>query len=473
MNTTTIVIIAVICVIIAIISLLSYQTKTKSSSNKSSQRNNYVISKTPSTDALPVMNPHHKKVYDLADYIMMWEANDNKYDWLTISESMQLDPDSVKFNFDSCLNCGKHSTILFAFHNSQCVHDNAEKEYMVLCPACKTLFHKDNVSKYCHKDDQEDYVTRLKDELLKINPKFPSLLNILDELGYKMEYFSDFGLYGILRITYREQYLYIFIREDDPIMICYPNWSEIEKTQMNSFELDSIIRSINMSNCISIIWTVNAEKVQLSTFGNIQLGADKANNLASLKLLLDELIKSPHYFEMSQRGRNHSTIRHNERDIETLLNIFEKAGCSQLNVDDEGDISLTYGGEDLMVQLTNEKYIKISHNGGFYHNASEEGNIDDYTGINLVLQWNNIIYPIKCSYFEPSEGIQSITLYIDCNLLPNNEENIVFIKQILPKLINAESMQISDHLLNGSEKALEDINLWCNIEDLQQLPTES
>ena len=313
---------------------------------------------------------------------------------------------------------------------------------------------------------------RLKKEICEINPKFLALFDVLDEMGCDIEYCKDIGLYGAIRIKYQSQYLYIWIKEENPFMICYPNWFSMNKAQMSSFELDSIIRPINMSNSISIVWEVNDGIVLLSSFGNILLGQDKESNHVSVKQLFDELIETPYYFETGYNGK---TIHHDDagkQDINTLLSILESSGCSKTEVDDEGDIAIVYNGKNLLARVINGNFIKISYNSSQYVDVSQERIPDDYVGISRTFQWNNIIFPIKCSYYVPKERYHSVTVYIDFNLLSEYEDNVLFVKHVLPQLIDADNNQLSGYLLSSSDEAIEDINTWCALELLEQMPKE-
>ncbi len=319
-----------------------------------------------------------------------------------------------------------------------------------------------------------DYMMRLKKEICEINPKFSIFFDVLDEMGCDIEYCKGIGLYGAIRIKYRSQYLYIWIREDDTFMICYPNWISMNKAQMSSVELESIIRPINMSYSVSIVWEVNDDMVLMSSFGNILLGQDNESNLTSVKRLFDELFETPYYFEAGCSGKTKQRDNADKQDINTLLSILENCGCSKIEVDDEGDIAIVYNGKNLLARIINGNFIKISYNSSQYENVSQERIPDDYElGISQIFQWNNIIFPIKCSYYVPRERCHSVTVYIDFNLLPDYEDNVAFVKQILPQLIYADNNQLSGHLLSDSEEAIEDINTWCVPHTLlEQIPRE-
>lgn len=132
---------------------------------------------------------------------------------------------------------------------------------------------------------------------------------------------------------------------------------------------------------------------------------------------------------------------------------------SDVEIDDEGDLSFKYQGRDMTICVIDSNYSKLIYPYSIFMDKSPNTDMshDSVDMIALGIQWINMILPIKCSYYKPQCTEHSLTAYYDFDTQILLDGGTDYLESILNNIIEATS-RIFMNIICGTEDGIEILN---------------
>lgn len=294
------------------------------------------------------------------------------------------------------------------------------------------------------------------DYIEKINPYILVLIKIIKSLGCNVVFQDDIGGYGVLLFQYENETLGIWLDDTHTINIFYPNWSIIPRSSLSK-EAINTIQSYIRSHQACVYWLCNDDSFTLSS--NICIDVNLINERATryIKECICNLIESKNIFPKTEN--NEILSQTSSESINAIKSSLYSCGCKNIEEDDEGDIHFKWDDKSMYLHLDDNFNCKIFYNLGIMRDVSDKIDESPIDIIALSIQWSNMIWPIKCTFYHPDEQQTSITATVTIDLSYFINSHIELICRRLNELASFFNDCLSD-LLFGSEDGCDIINTW-------------
>ena len=396
------------------------------------------------------LNIKHQDTDKLAGRIRLFKDTDNLYLWSNVADEIIRNFESSEIpSLSKCPKCNRNlnKTILSSGFSAY--------TELYFCEHCRAQFN--TKFELLIKPDSKIQDIRNID-FGEFNPLLTVLVNQLMDMGCQAWYYNKGGLYGYVLFEYNNANLCIAVEENPIIRVIYPNWEYISYSELTP-QVIANIQNNNLNSDCNIFWLVQDNNICLSSTVNLDAETINSKNFIIEKInsLLDCKDK------ICQRSYNKAHPTHefgNYKQPELIQSVLDECGCTVLEIDDEDSVWFKYNQDRMYTHVVNETTIKIVYNCMILNCTDQYSNIEnDIDRIALSLQWVNMIYPIKATYYKPSEFQYSITLNIDISLSYFTSNNVGYIMQILDLLSVADEKLISD-IVFGTEEGINIINTW-------------
>lgn len=380
-------------------------------------------------------------IKDVALNIAKFKDGDNLYPWQQVSNFLFEHWNFVKSIDCKCPKCNSPliSTIYEENHN---IHD------LIICTTCHSQF--DTAFHQLRKDSTID-----SDYIRGINPFIMALIRLLKSIGCESTFHENIGEYGVLYFPYEDATLGMWVDDTYAINIFYPNWAKISASDLTEEKIKAI-QSYNLHHKNCIYWLVNNDSYTLSSNVFIDINLINENKLGYIKETLSDLVNTKPFFN-SDNGEKVFLIPSNS--IHSIINVLKNCGCSDINVDDENDIHFKWNEHSMYLnQLDKDTYQIV------YHLVMLEDVTEDIVcpedGVDmeaLSLQWSNMIWPVKCTFYRPDARHNAITAKCPIHKHHFEEIHVKFICRRIKELVSFFDAHLFD-LLYGTESGCEIIH---------------
>lgn len=400
--------------------------------------------------ALNELNFKHQNVDKLAERIRRFEDMDNLYPWSEVADAMIRNFESTEIPASSkCPRCNRNL-------NKTILHSGFSEYFeLYFCEHCRVQFNT-GFGMLINPDARIADIRNV--DFSEVNPVLTELVEKLINMGCHASYYDKGGTYGYVLLGYKSAKLCIAV-EESPIIRCfYPNWESMSYSELMSQVIASI-QNNNLNSDCNIFWLVQDNRICLSS--TVNLDADAVNSTDYITEKLNSLLDSKN--KICQGYYNKTNAPHefgDKKKSELIKSVLAECGCPILEVDDEDSVWFKYNQNIMYTHVVNENTIKIVYNCMILNCADKysEGE-NDIDQIALSLQWVNMIYPVKATYYKPNESQHSITINIDVSLTYFTSKNIRYIIQTLNLLSVAADKLIPD-IVFGTEEGIDIINTW-------------
>lgn len=406
-------------------------------------------------DAQAMLKKHKQEVYIFANDMNTWD-NNSLYRWSEVAEYINRDPYSVKFGEGNCPKC---SAPLSEIEYSS----NGISTDIFICQECKTQFDINKNELYGNSQFGEEqsclanqYVAEvdvlsddIKAKLESVNPDIIPLITAVKKLNcpmyiHNLEY-VDF--------VYKGKSFLVWLDEEN--VLHFPNWFRIDKSEFTK-EIALSIQKLNHFSLSCTYWlydsyTMIDKYCFLSSNIDIYSYTNKEIDSTVVQECLDILI--------SEADKNAQLLKHPviqgatvpKQKIDAIEEIFHSIDCQEICIDEDGDINFIYKGQHMYVKALDENHIRVFWHCMQLETISENENIENDAEedlLSLFIQWSNVAYPYKCTYYKPTSARHSITTFIDFN--------IDFITKTEPIYINSKFSKFVYFVDNNMEFTDED-----------------
>lgn len=393
--------------------------------------------------ATEMLEKHKTEVSVFSENMRLWENTKVLYKWSDIACIIRNNPFSLKFNQGTCPKC---SSSLIMVEYSERVGE------IFICKECKTQFDRnsnelitDNPTAVKQKSDLinlhiaegEELSADLKNTLAELNPRAISILNAISELNCSISIKNS----AYMEFVYNDKTFIVWLDEEN--ILHYPNWLCIDKSNFTQ----DIIHKIQVSNQNSLsctYWLFDGCAVvnkcyYLSSNINIYDYANKLIVSSVLKECLDRLI-----YEADKTVQSFSTpiecksINYNI-NLDALEELLRGADCQDVNRDEDGDINFKFNECNMYIKILDSNHIRVFWHCKEFNEISKNGDVsgeDVPDMLALFIQWSNLGYPYKYTYYKPTSTKHSLTAYLnfDLNFIMNTAPQ--YIKDSLSEFVN-------------------------------------
>lgn len=424
-------------VVIAIIYFITAGEKL----NKENPIGNYQFE---SVDVASKMIEDHKaNVLTFLEEMCVWENTMVLHKWSNLADFIRNNPFSIKFNQGACPKCSS-SLIMVEYSNV-----NSE---IFICKECKTQFDKNRtelINDYpmmenpkqdlinVHIAKGEKLSVDLKNTLSKLYPRLCHLLKALNELNCSIA-ISD-STY--MEFVYKDKSFIVWLNEEN--ILHYPNWRCIEKKDFTQ-DVISKIQALNHDALSCIYWLLDEytsvdQCYYLSSNIDIYKYANKPIESTTLKDCLDRLITEA---DLLTNSNEHVLMNADDKleEIEKLLQIND---CQEIYRDEDGDINFKFKECNMYIKILDSNHVRVFWHCQEFNYKTNNENIADEEGpdmIALLIQWSNLVYPYKYTYYKPTNTKYSLTAHLDFDYN--------FIKNTIPEYIKNELTEFVNFIYN-------------------------
>ena len=380
------------------------------------------------------------EVFELANQVSNFKDVYNRYPWEHVADCLSQHWNFVNFTEHKCPKC-KNQLISMVYQTNNGHYDKPEVLY--ICTSCQSQYDSDiKILQNSHLIDQE-YIK-------KVNPFTFELVTQLESIGCIMTFHKDAGDYGVILFEYRDETLGLWIDETYAINIFYPNWKRIASSDLSD-EIISTIQKFNLNNNICVYWLFDDNYYTFSS--NTFIDINSINKTLDIEELLSKLIDSKSYF--TQSFNTNAELKGSTISVEILHGIettLESCGCKNIELDDENDIHFNWNGNSLYLHVLDDRHCKIFSHMVMLEDVAESGkqNSDGVDMTALSIQWSNMIWPIKCSFYKPDDYHTSITATVCVELSHLSCIHQKFVSRRLNELVAFYDNSLCDLLL-GTE----------------------
>lgn len=405
--------------------------------------------------ALMELNKRHQELYNRAEIIRHFDNTDNLYSWEQVADNIINNYESAELpSSEKCPICnGPLDKTLYQLKHSDYVE-------LYFCEHCRKQFN----SEFQLLKDPNSTITDIADvDFSQINPAIAILVDRLVKMGCNPYYYNRGGIYGYVIFEYKTAKLGIVIDKGYTITVLYPNWISIPSEEFSP-QLISRIQGNNLNKDCTVYWLLNNNDVLLSSTINLDTDAISMNPTDYIVAKLDTLTDSRKliFCDLDDGGMTKRPNFTNHKIAGLVQAILVECGCLIQEIDEDGDLWFKYGQKDMYAHMIDEQTIKLVSNCmelNCIDQSPNKGITNGMDQIALSLQWINMIFPVKVTYFKPEECRHSITANIDVDVSHFTDKNIELISQIIRSLSVADENYIYD-IVFGTEKGIDIINTW-------------
>lgn len=400
-----------------------------------------------------VFNELHIKHQDIdkhADRIRQFDNTDNLYLWSKVADEMIQNFESTEIpTSNKCPMCNRNL-------NKTILRLGFKYAELYFCEHCREQF---NTEFELLKNPDAKIVDIRNIDFNKVNPCLTILVDKLVTMGCHAYYYAEAGLYGYILFEYRSAKFCVAVEETPVIRCFYPNWKSMSYSELTPQVIASI-QNNNLNSDCNIFWLLQDNRISLSS--TVNLDAEAVNSTNYIVEKINSLLNSKNKICQKYYNKATNTTHEfwNQEKSELIQSVLTECGCSIQEIDDEDSIWFKYNQNNMYTQIVNENTIKIVYNCMILNctnqYSDEKKDIDQ---IALYLQWVNMIYPVKVTYYKPNEFQHSITVNIDVSLSYFTDNNIRYIMQILNLLSVADEKVISD-IVFGTDDGIDIIHTW-------------
>lgn len=388
------------------------------------------------------------KILDFSRRVKLYPDTDNLYSWNSISINISENIESSELEVGVCPLC-KHNLNKTIYK----IEFNNYRD-LYICEHCRTQFDVDlNALKNSDVPDRSI-------DISQINPAFVVLIETLRNLGCHVSNYNKGGDYGYLIIEYNNTIFGITLNEEAIILLFYPKWSCIPCTEISSILLSSIqSHNLNSDNCI--YWLQDGNTILLSSVINID--SEKVGEPDYIMAKLNSLLQSKNILDSESTGNiaiNHDIVERTNI-AEHISVALSECGCNVQEIDEDGDIWFGLQKSNMYARIINNNTVKLIFNCMVLNCTDEyidcqENEVDQ---IVLSLQWINMIYPIKATYYKPDVLQHSISASIDIDISHFFNCNIKLLSKYLNELSNVIDYYFND-IIFATERGINIVDTW-------------
>lgn len=378
-------------------------------------------------------------VYQIASFRDIY----NLYPWQQVAYCVDLHWNFVKCNNHKCPKCN-NNLISAIYHPNQYV-ESAKIVDLNICTFCQSQFDSNLHSLQNNRIIDADYIR-------KINPFTWELTRLLLSLGYELTLHKELGESGVILFQYEGATLGIRIDATYAINIFYPNWAIIPASKLTQREI-SAIQSYNFNHLNCIYWLFRDGNYTFSTNVIIDINLINENAIASIKSMLSDLIKSKQYF-INNDNQQHILL--SSETLHAIKATLKSCGCNNIFVDDENDVHFKWNESSMYLHAIDHSTYKVVHHLVMLEDVTEEKvtHVENIDQEGLSIQWSNMIWPAKCTFYKPDERHISATVTILINKMHFEKGHVKFICRRFQELVSFFDDCLFD-LLYGTESGCE------------------
>lgn len=404
--------------------------------------------------AFKALEKDHLVLKKIASDLLNLKDDTNLYPWKDVAQSIINNIHSCRCKEGYCKKCGGDLVkVLFQYKSSR-----SYKEIFI-CPHCMKQYDENMNLLY---DNRHDIAIS---NIQKINASLFYLICLLKDRGYNFLYCDNAGEYGYLIFEYRGSTFGIWIDTSKFINIFYPNWALINESELNQ-ELIFAIQSYILNADSAIYWLYDNNNITLSSNISLDSSIITKTNIDYIEHKLEQLFLSKNRIKQMldasvdiNMSNEEIFVSNRNTKKEMIIQSLSSNGCEKIDIDDEGDINFIYNGNDMFVRILSDNCLRLVFHSGILRDIRENHEEDDIDRVALSIQWNNMIYPVKCTYYKPNNREHSITSIFDIELHYFENKSSEFIKQGLDLISNHFDTHLFD-LLNGTEEGIELIHTY-------------
>lgn len=399
------------------------------------------------------------RIFDEFQKKIRWhKGTDNLYSWKDVVRSIDEDVELYDISESICPSCNVE-LLNIKLHS---VNGQTSVAEVYICPQCLKQFDnnlnelkKPNIDAGEHIIQEEEEVWEISEHIKEINPYTAQLIEILIENGIEIIYCDDAGYYGYYKFDYKGQTLGVWIDTDPTIRLFYPEWYKFEQREDLTDGVRMLIQTINLNTSATIYWLgYFGTELTLSSTINLDLFCLNDVRFDYIKSRLNDLLASKQIFLSLFNGDNIRYIEETDildKKISSIITILEKSGCTDCVVDEDNDINFKYKERKMYVRFTGNDNVKIVDNYCMvFQNVSEKFNAkdEDPVIIDETLQWNNMIFKTKFSYYKDidNERLTIFNSYSDINFYFFTYYEGKLINDILNYLSEKAGKQFNDFI---------------------------
>lgn len=384
---------------------------------------------------------------NLANLVSGFKDVDNLYPWEQVAYCVRLHWNFLKFTEHECPKC-KNRLISLAYQPLEVQNDVIE---LNICTSCQSQY--DSSITLLQNDKVIDF-----DYIRSINPFTFVLAKLIKSIGCPMTYHKEVGEYGAILFEYKNATLGIWINDTYAVNVFFPNWAVLP-VQALSKDIIASIQTQNLNNHVCVYWLCKDNSYTLSSSISIDINLINEDSSAFIKESLSQLIESKNFFTNSINNR----IEHRlpEKSIECIKSTLESCSCEYIEIDDENDIHFKWNDNSMYLTAIDDSYYKIVFNLVMIEDVTDDSDSStDIIDMNaLAIQWSNMIWPIKCSFYKPDERHTSITATIDIACSHLIDGHLKFVSRRLVELVNFYDECLND-LLFGTENGCDILDTY-------------
>lgn len=405
-------------------------------------------------DIYKAIKKDHIALTEIAKKLFNLKDETNLYSWKDVAQSIINNIHSCRCKEGYCKKCGGDLVkVLFQYKSSR-----SYKEIFI-CPHCMKQYDENMNLLY---DNRHDIAIS---NIQKINASLFDLICLLKDRGYNFLYRDNAGEYGYLLFEYKGSTFGIWIDTSKFINIFYPNWALINESELNQ-ELIFAIQSYILNTDSAIYWLYDNNNITLSSNISLDSSIIKKTNIGYIEQKLEHLFLSKNHIKKMLETFTYINILVEERfvpnrnaKVELIIQSLLENGCENINIDDDGDINFIYNDNKMFARILSDKSIRLVFHSCILQDITEDYIEDVIDRQALSIQWNNMIYPIKCTFYKPNDREHSITAIFDIELHYFENKSSELVKEGLDLISNHFDTHLFD-LLYGTEKGIELIHTY-------------
>lgn len=394
------------------------------------------------------INKNRDRILDFSRRVKTYPNIDNLYSWDSVSVNISENIESSELGVGECPLC-KHSLNKTIYRIGLNSYDD-----LYICEHCRTQFDAE------FNPLKNPKSSAMSIDVSQINPTLVVLIETLKNIGCHVSILNQGGAFGYLIIEYQNTILGITLDDGHLILLFYPKWHCIPSSEISSILLSSIqSHNLNSDNCI--YWLYNDNTILLSSV--ISLDSDRVDQADYIRAKLNSLLKSKNILNHESTGN----IAINSSSVETckmaehIASVLSKCGCNIQEIDEDGDIWFNLRECNMYARIINSNTVKLVFNCMALNQVDEhtdckQNNIDQ---IALSLQWINMIYPVKATYYKPDINQHSISASIDIDISHFFKSNFNLLSEYLNVLSNAVDDYFQD-IIFATERGINIVDTW-------------